>query len=71
MGRTVKKTIKKNESIRGQTIEGYLKYLKAVCCFMAINDMRFGNLSNLAQFNRFVKEIIDNTYDNGQLRVHL
>lgn len=47
-----------------EVIEGYLKYLKTVCSLMEVNDMRFNNLNNLAQFNACVKELIDASYGN-------
>lgn len=53
-----------NEIKKNEVIEGYLKYLKKVCGFMEIKDMRFDNLHNLAQFNSTVKEIISTQYDN-------
>ncbi len=51
--------IKENE-----VVKGYLKYLKNVCGFMEIKDMRFDNLSNLAQFNSMVNEIVNSSYAN-------
>ena len=53
-----------NNEKNNEVIEGYLKYLKNVCGFMEIKDMRFENLGNLAQFNTFVKELIDSSYEN-------
>lgn len=55
---------KQNNNPKNETIQGYTKYLEKVCNFMEINDMRFGNLYNLAQFNVYVKEITENKYGN-------
>lgn len=53
-----------NKNLDNEIIKGYTKYLQSVCNFMEIKDMRFKNLSNLAQFNGYVKELVDNTYEN-------
>lgn len=53
---------KTNSKKENEVVTGYLKYLKRVCNFMEIKDMRFENLSNLAQFNSMVKELVNQTY---------
>ena len=53
-----------NRSLKNNVIEGYIQYLKYVLNFTEITDMRFDNLTNLAQFNAFVTEIIKNN-SNG------
>ena len=52
---------KENRYKKKTLITGYLKYLKNVCYIMEIKDMRFNNLSNLAQFHAFVTELIETT----------
>lgn len=53
-----------NSTKANPVITGYLKYLKNICSFMGIKDMRFDNLCNLAQFNTFVNELISRQYGN-------
>lgn len=53
-----------NSKKENKVVAGYLKYLKNVCGFMEIKDMRFDNLNNLAQFNIFVNEIIISPHEN-------
>jgi len=53
---------KENEGKHNDIVCGYLRYLKTVCNFVEIKNMRFDNLSNLAQFNEFIIQLVNDKY---------
>ena len=59
---------KENEGKHNDIVCGYLRYLKTICNFVEIKNIRFDNLSNLAQFNEFIVKLVNDKYDKLTLQ---